>query len=727
MMKHSSPSGPPILSLLFVMYLQLCGYYYWPCQGQQDYEDNKQLDCDSTNASSTLGYACDGGGLSNCTSYLTFRSHTPYTTPVTIAYLFSANASNISAINAIPDVNAVSTDDLVLVPIPCSCTGNNQYYQHNATYTIKYDTETYFIIANDTYQGLTTCQALIAQNPSHNSRNLTVGLQLQVPVRCACPSANQTAAGFRYLLTYLVTWGDDVPTITQRFRSDYQAVLDANNLTSDSTIYPFTTLLIPLKTPPTKSELVTPTPPAPQPTTDNSSDDNNSSSNDSDSSKKWVFVGVGIGVGLLLLCGIAGGLICCFYYRRPDLMGPVAAEPLVEGDLSGVKRGAATSVVSNDIRNIIDSLTVYKYQELERATESFGEDHRIKGSAVYRGVINGDEAAIKRLKGDVSHEINILQHINHSNVVRLSGFCLHQGNTYLVYEFAQKGSLADCLHHNHHNLNGNLVMMKSSSSSGSSKEEEEDLNNGNYYVSSSSSYSSNSSRVLSWKQRVQIAHDVADGLNYLHNYTNPPYIHKNLKSSNILIDADFRAKLSNFGLARALLIQPTEEDSEEGGSPPPQLTRHVVGTQGYMAPEYLEHGLMTPQLDVFAFGVVMLELLSGKEATFSKTKTKTKKDGEKKNRRGSEALLWESIGGILSGEDAKSKLRGFMDPCLQRSDYPLDLAYAMAELAMRCVSREAGSRPTMAEVLVSLSAIYNSALDWDPSDYSNSGSMAQAR
>ena len=108
-----------------------------------------------------------------------------------------------------------------------------------------------------------------------------------------------------------------------------------------------------------------------------------------------------------------------------------------------------------------------------------------------------------------------------------------------------------------------------------------------------------------------MARDIASGLNYLHHFTVPPYVHKNLNSGNVLLDAKFRAKVSSFGLARAVAAAGTD------GGGGVQETRHVVGTHGYLAPEYLEHGLVSTQMDVFTFGVVLLELLSGKEAVLA--------------------------------------------------------------------------------------------------------------
>ncbi|MQL96359.1 hypothetical protein Taro_029028 [Colocasia esculenta] len=645
---------------------------YSPSPRRQPYVNNKQLDCYGTNASSTLGYSCNASSPS-CSSFLTFRSQTNYQSPVTIGYLLKAAPAAIARINGVNDVQTIPINTLVIVPIDCSCSraDGQYYYQHYASYTLKYTGETYLLLANDTYQGLSTCQALMAQNPSHESRNITQGMNITVPLRCACPSQKQAASGVKYLLSYLVAWEDDVDGIAQRFNVSAQSVLDANNLAEDDNIFPFTNVLVPLLAEPTKGETQSPPPPPPPPT--------GTPSGGGGSNKRWVFVGVGIGAGVsLFLIFVLAWFFC---RRRRDSPSPENggkgnnfnfSESVEHGSLSGKTLPptalAASSSFSGKIRNVVESLTVYTFEELERATDSFAEGHRIKGS-VYHASINGDDAAVKRLKGDVSNEINILKQINHSNVMRLSGFCLHEGDTYLVYEFAENGSLSDWIHHH---------------------DQRKDWKDGGS---------------LDWKQRVRIACDVADGLNYLHNYANPPFIHKDLKSSNILLDSMLRAKVANFGLARSV----------EGGEGAVQLTRHVVGTQGYMAPEYLEHGLITPKLDVFAFGVVLLELLSGKEALY------TKAGGVKM-----ECLLWATIRDLLSGENVREKLKSFMDPCL-RDEYPFDLAFAISQLAMHCVAEDPNARPTIGEALVSLTAIYSSSLDWDPSDPPETDSMVHSR
>ncbi|CAD5320259.1 unnamed protein product [Arabidopsis thaliana] len=207
---------------------------------------------------------------------------------------------------------------------------------------------------------------------------------------------------------------------------------------------------------------------------------------------------------------------------------------------------------------------------------------------------------------------------------------------------------------------------------------------------------SSGKKSLTWKQRVEIARDVAEALDYLHNYITPPHIHKNLESTNILLDSNFRAKIANFGVARIL----------DEGDLDLQLTRHVEGTQGYLAPEYVENGVITSKLDVFAFGVAVLELLSGREAvTIHK-----KKEGEEEVE-----MLCKVINSVLGGENVREKLKEFMDPSLG-NEYPLELAYTMAQLAKSCVATDLNSRPSVTQVLTTLSMIVSSSIDWEPSD-----------
>ncbi|GAB4855819.1 hypothetical protein Ancab_039779 [Ancistrocladus abbreviatus] len=241
MKMHSTTS---LCSFLF-----LSSLFHQASYGQQPYVNNSQLNCSDT-STKTEGYLCNGPQKS-CKSFVTFRSRPPYDNAVSIAYLLGSDASEMALINNITDIGQIPSGKLVVAPVTCLCSGN--FYQHNTPYTIKYSTDTYFNLANDTYQGLTTCQALIDQNP-YKPENLSIGLELMVPVRCACPSERQSAEGFSFLLTYMVTWADTISSISdfassigQVFGVDVSTMLEANELTRDAIIYPFTPILVPIK------------------------------------------------------------------------------------------------------------------------------------------------------------------------------------------------------------------------------------------------------------------------------------------------------------------------------------------------------------------------------------------------------------------------------------------------------------------------------------------------
>jgi serine/threonine protein kinase len=242
--------------------------------------------------------------------------------------------------------------------------------------------------------------------------------------------------------------------------------------------------------------------------------------------------------------------------------------------------------------------------------------------------------------------------------VRLVGICANNsGNVFLVYEYAENGSLSDCLH---------------------------------YQVANPSSNFSRSVGLLPWTKRMQISLDVASGLEYIHNYTNPSFVHKDVKSSNILLDENFRAKVANFGMAKSANM------SGAG----PMLTNHIVGTQGYMAPEYLEHGLVTTKADVYSFGVVLLELLSGEEAIV------------KQDSGGKDQMLSLMVFEVLEGENQMPQLQAWMDPRLQNA-YPPDIAYSVASLAKTCVDPDPALRPTMKDITYALSKMLAASLEWE--------------
>ncbi|XP_047308560.1 protein LYK5 [Impatiens glandulifera] len=646
----------------------------WRIKGQQVYVNNKQLACE-VNSTNTLGFVCNSPS-SSCLSYLTFRSNSIYNSPATIGYALNADPIEIAKINNVTDIGSLPSNTLLLIPINCSCFSSS-YYQHNASYVLKTTLDTYFSIANLTYQGLTTCQALMAQNPYY-FRSLLVGMQISVPLRCACPTTNQTAAGIKYLVSYLIASGNDINSIAAAFGGvDKQTILDANEIADDTIIFPFTPLLIPLKSMPTKIDvtafLPSPPPPIPPPPPPAAQVEDGG-----ESSKKWVIVGVGVGAAALILIVFVLLVICC---RRQRMKSKPDQSVVKKMKIDEDERSMAYSPIMSDSKSWSISaegirqatgggssaLAVYKLEELQKATDFFSEENRIKGS-VFLGRFDGDLAAVKVVNGEVSTtEINILQKLNHSHIIRLSGFCLHEANAYLVYEYAENGSLTDLLH---------KPLLDSTK--------------------------------MNWKHRIQIAYDVADALNYLHNYSKPTCIHKNLKSSNILLDNNLRAKITNFGLSRSIAV---ENDQSQAM----QITRHVVGTHGYMAPEYIENGLITPQLDVFAFGVVILELLSGREALDLTAKTVGGEEKEEES-----CLLYVRITKVLGGENVREKLQEFIDPSLEKGEYPLEIVHSLAQLAMNCVAHNPNSRPSMSDAQIILSKILSSSLDWDPLDQSGS-------
>ncbi|CAN1224861.1 LysM domain receptor-like kinase 4 [Linum grandiflorum] len=597
-------------------------------QAQQPYIGQGTNKC-STTSNSALGYSCNG--INNtCQSYLTFRAQPPYTTVTSISTLLGSNPSQLAAINSVPQTATFPTNQLVLVPVTCSCSG--PYYQTNTSFVVRTG-DNFFFIANQTLQGLSTCQAIRNAN-RRSTTNIFPGQTLNVPLRCACPTRNQTDQGISYLLSYLVTWGDFVSSASVRFGGDTGWSLEANGLTEKSaTIFPFTTLLVPLQKPPSSNHTITQPPPPPpaksQPLPTSPAVPGSSSS------KTWVYAVAGVVGGMMVTLLVVGiGLCLCFRARKVKL-DPVATSESFE------TVDKATEKVEKDfldsMSTVDQGLRIYDLKELKLATADFSAENRLS-ERVYKGVINGQEVAIKKMSRNVSGEVNLLRKINHFNLISLVAAYEHRGEYYLIYKYMENGSLKDWLQ------KGSLH------------------------------------EVLSWSPRLQIALDIANGLHYLHNFTEPPYVHKDISSSNILLDADLRAKIANFSLAR----------SAEAVLYPSSSIRLAKGTKGYLAPEYLEYGLVIPEIDVYAFGVVLTELITRKEAVFWQDER--------------EVLLSEAIMKIVDGEDSESELCNFIDPSLHPKQ-KMSFVLRMVRLVLMCLAKEPEDRPSMGEIVSSLSKI----------------------
>ncbi|KAI3450061.1 hypothetical protein Pfo_006726 [Paulownia fortunei] len=301
---------------------------------------------------------------------------------------------------------------------------------------------------------------------------------------------------------------------------------------------------------------------------------------------------------------------------------------------------------------VSSNLKSFTFNDLKNATKNFCADSLIGEGGfgyVFKGWIDentlapckpgtGMVVAVKKLKAQSFQghrewltEVNYLGQLHHENLVKLIGYCSESKNRLLVYEFMPKGSLE-----NHLFKKGVQPM--------------------------------------AWATRMQIALDIARGLSFLHSL-NANIIYRDLKSSNILIDSKFHAKLSDFGLAR-------KGPSGDGT----HVSTRVVGTMGYAAPEYLASGRLTSKNDVYSFGVVLLELLSGRRAMGDETIG------------GAEGTLVGWAKPFLG--DARQFSR-IMDTKL-RGEYSKKGAQAASSLALRCLYIDPKNRPPMVEVLAEL-------------------------
>ncbi|KAK7316937.1 hypothetical protein RJT34_00766 [Clitoria ternatea] len=281
---------------------------------------------------------------------------------------------------------------------------------------------------------------------------------------------------------------------------------------------------------------------------------------------------------------------------------------------------------------------LYSLQELLSATANFSPENLIgKGgsSYVYRGCLpDGKELAVKILKPtenvlkEFVQEIDIISTLHHTNIISISGFCLEGNHLLLVYDFLSRGSLEENLHGNKKDCSA-----------------------------------------FGWQERYQVAVGVAEALDYLHNGSAQPVIHRDVKSSNILLSDDFEPQLSDFGLA------------SWGSSSSHGTCTDVAGTFGYLAPEYFMHGRVTDKIDVYAFGVVLLELLSNRKPINNECP------------KGQESLvMWATP--ILKG----GKLSQLLDPSLG-GEYDDCLIKRMVLAATLCIRRVPRLRPQISLIV----------------------------
>ncbi|KAJ0013339.1 hypothetical protein Pint_21133 [Pistacia integerrima] len=392
---------------------------YQPSNCQQPYQKNL-LDC-SQNLSTTASYSCNISE-SSCQSFVTFRSRPPYDSPISIARLLTSDASGIAFINNISPTSHIPSGKLIIVPLSCSCPRG--FYQHNTVYTIQDGSETAFTIANDSYQGLTSCQAL---NGEFFDQNVFVGYEVVVQLKCACSSTNQTANGVISLLQYLITRGDTVESIANVFGVDKESIFEANMISQDNIFFAFTSLFIPLKN---DSCLINPQNffcyncPADFPR------DARLQASTCDHGKKFpvkivTLLGTGIGLGFLSIC-LSGYMLYRFLKNRRCKM---RKEKLFKQNGGFLLQQRLLDYGCSERAKI------FTEEELQKATDNYNQS-RFLGQGgfgtVYKGMLpDGNVVAVKRSKAiDKSqieqfiNEVVILSQVNHRNIVKLLGCCL---------------------------------------------------------------------------------------------------------------------------------------------------------------------------------------------------------------------------------------------------------------------------------------------------------------
>ncbi|XVF69470.1 hypothetical protein PTKIN_Ptkin11bG0084900 [Pterospermum kingtungense] len=617
-----------IISLFHFFYtLMLLSQLHHPSQGQQGYVNNTQLSCSNEDTTPiSKGYFCNGIQKS-CASFLTFRSQPPYDSAESIASLLGSDASSIASLNNASITHKFSPEAIVIVPITCSCWGS--LYQYVAPYKVKKG-DTYFIIANETYQGLTTCQALEGQN-YYDAMSLEEGAQLTVPLRCACPSQNQTANHVAFLLTYMVTWGDSASSIGKLFEVDAQAIVAANNLTMDGLIFPFTPLLIPIKSESCRTNPANLLCTCPNGQYAYLEDGHVCASQDTNHEgfpqKSAIIIGVAIGTGMLCLAIFGYNM----YLRLQKRKDRNRRENFIKQN-GGLMLNQGLSSFGGG-----ENLKIFAAEELQKATDNFNQS-RILGQGgfgtVYKGMLHdGRIVAIKRPKAiDKSqikqfiNEVVILSQINHRSIVKLLGCCLEAEFPIIVYEFIPNGTLFDRIHHN---------------------------------------YDDESS--LSWENRLRIACEVAEAVAYMHSAASIPIFHRDIKSSNILLDNKYSAKVSDFGTSRSIPDDKTHLTTLN--------TSSRVNSQ---------------RSDVYSFGIVLIELLTGeKPVSF----TRAEEEGN-------------LVTYFISSTKA-NKLLQILDKQVRKEATEQDI-YAVAYLAIRCLRLNSKKRPTMKEVSMALEGLRQS-------------------
>ncbi|KAJ8570092.1 hypothetical protein K7X08_006669 [Anisodus acutangulus] len=421
--------------------------------------------------------------------------------------------------------------------------------------------------------------------------------------------------------------------------------------------------------PPAQNPDPTPPPaqnPDPTPPPQSGGTSTNNSSNAADSLNRTSSSGIGTGgtvaVGVIvavLLLSIIGVVGWCVWKRKKKAVylnggnvmpTSVGSTPKSDSVLLKVQESTPVSG-SGTGNNFLNSpggsgglgnpKIWFTYEELVKATNDFSAENLLGAGgfgSVYKGCLpDGRDVAVKQLdiggrQGDREFraEVEIISRVHHRHLVSLVGYCISENRRLLVYEYVPNNTLYFHVH-----AAGRPVM--------------------------------------DWATRVKIAVGAARGIAYLHEDCNPRIIHRDIKSSNILLDINFEARVSDFGLAKLA------QDAKS------HVTTRVVGTFGYMAPEYASSGKLTEKSDIYSFGVVLLELITGRKPVDTSQPL------------GDESLV-EWARPLLTHAIEKLEFDQLADPRLERN-YVIPEMFQLIEAAAACVRHSAAKRPRMGQIM----------------------------
>ncbi|XP_047076705.1 cysteine-rich receptor-like protein kinase 6 isoform X2 [Lolium rigidum] len=343
--------------------------------------------------------------------------------------------------------------------------------------------------------------------------------------------------------------------------------------------------------------------------------------------RKYSVSGLVLVVMLPTLAGL--NLVACLCFRR--LQRPAA---------QAKQQYPMHSGKAEDIE-MVDSMQI-DVSTLRAATVDFAESNKLGEGGfgtVYKGVLpNGDEIAVKRLSQnstqgveELKNELALVAKLKHKNLVRLLGVCLEQQERLLVYELVPNRSL-------------DLIL-----------------------------FDAEQRELLDWGRRHKIINGIARGLQYLHEDSELKVVHRDLKASNILLDAEMRPKISDFGLARIF-----ERDQTQA------VTNRVIGTHGYMAPEYAMRGNYSVKSDAFSFGVMVVEIVTGRKNNHSYD---SQKNGDLVT------TVWEHW--------EAGTVTELVDPCMGGS-FPVGDVLRCIQVGLLCVQGDPVARPIMSSVVMML-------------------------